>query len=88
MRPGEFEIGAELHQVLLLRLAQGRRLLRLECGDLAFDPVHRLQRLVPAALQFASHQAIGGIDGIILPAGMRRREARLLQRQFELPLGG
>ena len=88
VRPGQLEIGAELHQVLPLLLAQGRRLPRLERGDLALDPVHDLQRLVPAALQLAGHQAIGGIDSIILPTGMRRREARLLQRQLELPLGG
>src|SRR6266404_5021232 len=88
MRPGELEIGAELQQMPPLLLAQGRRLPRLKCGDLAFDPVHHLQRLVPTALQLASDQTIGGIDSIILPTGMRRREARLLQRHIELPLGG
>jgi hypothetical protein len=74
--------------VLPLLLAQRRLLARLEPGDLAFDPLRDLQRLVPAALQLAGHQTVGGIDSIILPAGMRRREARLLQRQLELPLGG
>ena len=88
MRPGELEIGAELQQMPPLLLAQGRRLPRLECGNLAFDPVRHLQRLVPTALQLASDQTIGGIDSIILPTGMRRREARLLQCQLELPLGG
>ena len=88
MRPGECEVGAKLHQLLPLHLAQGRRLPRLKCGDLTFDPVHHLQRLVPTALQLASDQTIGGIDSIILPTGMRRREARLLQRHIELPLGG
>jgi hypothetical protein len=72
VRPGELEIGAELQQVPPLVLAQGRRLSRLKCGDLAFDPVHDLQRLVPAALQLTGNQAIVGIDGVILPAGMRR----------------
>src|SRR3984893_8085955 len=72
MRPGEIEIGAELQQMPPLLLAQGRRLSRLKCGDLAFDPVHPLQRLVPTALQLASDQAFVGIDGVILPAGMRR----------------
>ena len=50
--------------------------------------MHDLQRLVPAALQFACHQTIGRIDRIILPASMRRREVRLLKRQIELPLCG
>ena len=88
MRLGELEIGAELQQMPPLLLAQGRRLPRLECGNLAFDPVRHLQRLVPTALQLTSHQAIGGIDSIILATGMRGREASLLQRQLELPLGG
>src|SRR5204862_530020 len=39
------------------------------------------------AFQLTGDQAIVGIDGVILPTGMRRREARLLQRQIELPLG-
>jgi hypothetical protein len=30
-----------------------------------------------------SHQTIGGINSIILPPGVRRREVRLLQRQLE-----
>jgi hypothetical protein len=50
--------------------------------------VHGLQCLVPAALQFAGHQAIGGIDRIVLPTGMRGLEARLLKRQLKLPLRG
>ena len=66
----------------------GAGFLASKCCDLAFDPMHHLQRLVPRALQLASDQTIGGIDSIILPTGMRRREARLLQCQLELPLGG
>ena len=46
------------------------------------------KRLVPAALQLASHQTIGGIDGIILPTRMGGLVARPLQRQLELPLCG
>ena len=41
------------HQVLPLPLTQWWGLLGLECGDLPFDSVHDLQRLVPAALQLA-----------------------------------
>src|SRR4051812_46189329 len=68
-------------------LAQRRWLSRLERGGLALEPVHDLQRLVPAALQLTGDKAVVGIDGVVLPTGMRRREARLLQRQIELPLG-
>jgi hypothetical protein len=50
--------------------------------------MHDLQRLIPAALQLASHQTIGRINRIILPTSMRRREVRLLERQIELPLCG
>ena len=78
VRPGECEVGAELHQLLALHLAQGQRLPRLDGGDVALDPVHDLQRLVPAPLELASHQTIGGIDSIVLPARMRGLEARLL----------
>src|SRR5215471_10582399 len=88
MRPGELQIGPEPHQMLPLVLAQGRRLLRLELGNLTLEPMHDLQRLVPATLQLARHQTIGGIDRIILPASMCRREVRLLKRQIELPLCG
>ena len=88
MRPGQLEIRAELHQVLPLLLAQRRLLARLEPGDLAFDPLRDLQRLVPAALQLAGHKAIGRIDGIILSTRMGGLETRLLQRQLQLPLGG
>src|SRR5947209_10438472 len=87
VRPGEFEIGTELQQVPPLLLTQARWLSRLERGGLALEPVHDLQCLVPAALQLTGDQAIVGIDGVVLPTGMRRREARLLQRQIELPLG-
>src|ERR1700693_5710518 len=45
VRPGECEVGAKLHQLLPLHLAQGRRLPCLDGGDLALDPVHDLQRL-------------------------------------------
>ncbi len=51
---------------------------RIDCGDLAFDPVHCLQRLVPTVLQLAGDQTIVGIDGIILAAGMSCRKAGLL----------
>jgi hypothetical protein len=88
MRPGECEIGAELHQLLALHLAQGHRLPRLDGGNVTLDPMHDLQRFVPAPLKLASYQTIGGIDRIVLSARMRSLEARSLQRQLQLPLGG
>ena len=74
--------------MLPLVLAQGRRLLRLELGNLTLEPMHDLQRLIPATLQLTRHQTIGGIDRIILPASMCRGKVRLLKRQIELPLCG
>ena len=50
VRPSELQIGAEPRQMLLLLLAQGCRLLCLELGNLALEPMHNLQRLIPAAL--------------------------------------
>jgi len=88
MRPGQLEIGAKLHQLLPLPFPQRRRLGRHNGSDLAFYSVHGLQCLVPAALQLAGHQAIGGIDRIVLPPGMRGLIARLLKRKLKLPLCG
>ena len=80
MRPSSLEIDAKLHQPLPLLLAQRRRPAREYVSDLAFYFVDGLQCLVPAALQLASHQAIGRIDGVVLPTGMRDLVARLLKR--------
>ena len=53
MRPGQLEIGAELHQLLSLPFAQWWRLGRDDGSDLAFYSVHGLQCRVPASLQLA-----------------------------------
>jgi hypothetical protein len=71
-RPGECEIGAELHQLLPLHLSQGHCLPPLDSSDFGFDPVYDLQRLIPAPLE--------------LRRRMRGLEARPLQRQLQLPL--
>ena len=55
---------------------------RDDSSDLAFYYVHGLQCLVPAAPKLAGHQAIGGIDGVVLPTGMRGLVTRLLKRQL------
>jgi hypothetical protein len=86
VRPSELQIGTELHQLPPLFLSQRGRLLRLDLGNLDLEPTHDLQRVIPAALELASHQTIGGINSIVLPSGIRRREVCLLQRQFELSL--
>src|SRR5215831_4764802 len=49
------------------------------------DPVHRLQRLVPAALQLARYQPIGRIDAVVLSARMGNLVACLGECQIELP---
>src|SRR5215813_9901269 len=88
VRPSELKIGTELLQLPPLFLSQRGRLLRLDLGNLDLEPTHDLQLLIPAALELASHQTIGGINSIVLPSGIRRREVCLLQRQFELSLCG
>lgn len=88
MHPGALQIGAQLHQFLSLLRPQRQRPLGGESGYLTFEPAHRLERLVPAPLQLCSNQSIGGIDGIILAAGVRCGELRLGKRQLELLLSG
>src|SRR6266849_1784948 len=88
MRPGQLEIGTQLHQLLSLPFAERWRLARDDSSDLAFYSVHGLQCLVPAALKLAGDQAIRGIDGVVLPTGMRGLVTRLLKRQLQLPLRG
>jgi hypothetical protein len=88
MRPGELEIGAELHQLLPLPLTQRRWFACPDRSDLAFNTLHRQKHLVPAALQLAGHEAIGGVNGIVLLTCMAGLITRLLQRQLELPLCG
>ena len=70
MRPGAREICAERDQLLTLHLAEWQRSSRRDDGDLAFDLMRGCQRLVPASLQLAGDETIGGIDSIVLPACM------------------
>src|SRR5215471_8469718 len=88
VRPSELQIGTELHQVPPLFLPERCWPFRLELSNLALEPMHDLQRLIPAALELASHKTIVGINSIILPPGICRREPGLLQRQLELPSCG
>ncbi len=53
-------------------------------GDLAFDLRDPGERLVPARLQFASHQAVGRVGSVVLPEGTVSRIAR----GFEITLEG
>src|SRR5712691_5104281 len=39
------------------------------CGDLAIDFGDADQRLVPARLEFAGNESVGGISSVILPEG-------------------
>src|SRR5215472_11434371 len=74
VRPSELEIDTEPHQLPPLSLSQRGRLFRLQLGNLALETMYDLQCLIPAALELASHQSVGGINSIILPPGIRRRE--------------
>ena len=88
MRPGEFQIGAEPHQVLPLFLAQRRWFCCLHRSNFALDLLYGFKRFVPAALQLASHQTVGGIDGVVLPARMGDFITRSLQRELKLLVCG
>src|SRR5215468_8745121 len=50
--------------------------------------MHRLKRLVPAALQLTRDEPIGRIDAVVLPARMGSLVASLGECQLELPLSG
>jgi len=71
---------------IAVTLVKRRRTLRDHGRDLAFDLCNRLRRLVPAALQLAGDEPVGGIDGIVLAADMGRLVACLLQGRFKLTL--
>ncbi len=88
MQPSKFQISAKLHQMLPFLLTQRGLSPGLERCEIVFDLVHGKQRFIPAAFQCAGDQAIGRVDGVILPAGVIDPEARLLQRQFDLPPRG
>src|SRR5215472_3865313 len=51
------------------RSGDGRAVGSVVSGDLVFDLRDACKRLVPARLQFASHEAIGGVGGVVLPEG-------------------
>ena len=53
-------------------------------GDLAFDLGHMRERLVPAHFEFAGHQPVGGIGGVILPEGA----VGGIARRFEIATKG
>jgi hypothetical protein len=62
-------------------LRQGRRIMRL---DLILERSDRTKPRIPARFQFSRHQAIVGIDRIVLAPGTRGLVARLLQAQLKL----
>src|SRR5829696_1244100 len=55
----------------------GRRQPRLQAADLH-------QAVVPASLELAGHQAVVGVDRVVLPSREVRLVARLGQRQLDL----
>ena len=78
VRPGGLKIVAKAAERFLFFSAKRRRLFREQRGNVIFDFLLRLKGGVPAALQLASHQPIGWINGVVLPAGMSDIERRLL----------
>jgi hypothetical protein len=71
--------------VLPFLLAQRQRPFRVQHHNLILDAVHRLQRLIPAALQLARYQPIGRIDAVVLSARMGSLVVCLGECQIELP---
>src|SRR5271157_1266715 len=85
MRPGALDIGAKRDELPPLRLAKRWRTPRDQGRDVPLDLGDRLQGLVPSALQLASDEPVGWIDGIVLASGMGGLITRLLQRELQLP---
>src|SRR5512146_631419 len=82
--PGALDVSAEPEQrlSLILAYAAGRR--GAERIELVLKPSLLLQALVPTPLEFARHQPVVGIDGVILPSSMPGLKARLLERELDL----
>src|SRR6516165_7459644 len=65
------------------RIGDGRGLLGFMDDDLAFDLRHARERRVPARLQFAGHQPVGWVGGVVLPEGAIGCIARCLEIALE-----
>src|SRR5271163_4690488 len=83
--PSALDVGAEPEQRLAFAWAYAIRGHYAEGIELVLEPSLLFQALVPTPLQFSGNQSVVGIDGVILPSGVRRFETRLLDRQFNLP---
>src|SRR5271169_1326676 len=83
--PSALDVGAEPEQRLAFAWAYAIRGHYAEGIELVLEPSLLFQALVPTPLQFSGNQSVVGIDGVILPSGVRRFETRLLDRQFDLP---
>src|SRR6202795_4836247 len=79
------DVGAEPEQRLAFAWAYAIRGHHAEGIELVLEPSLLFQALVPTPLQFSGNQSVVGIDGVILPSGVRRFETRQLDRQFDLP---
>ena len=81
---GAAQIGLEIRREHgeRCRIGDGHGLGGVMCGELAFDLRRARERLVPARLQFAGHQPIGRVSGIVLPEGAIGGIAR----RFEIAL--
>jgi hypothetical protein len=53
-------------------LAEWRSFSCNQGGNIAFGAMYHRESFVPAPLQLARHEAIGWIDGVVLPTGVSR----------------
>ena len=82
---GALDIGAEpQQQCLSFGWARAVRPRCAERVEFLLEPLLVVQALVPPPLEFTCDQSVVGIDGVILPSGVRSLEARLFQRQLNL----
>src|SRR6266404_3830256 len=79
--PGGLEVCRERGE--RSRIDNGRERGGVMGGDLAFNLRHARERLVPACFQFAGHQPVGRIGGVVLPEGPISCKARCFEIALE-----
>src|SRR5580700_12211046 len=69
--PSALDVGAEPEQRLAFAWAYAIRGHHAEGIELVLEPSLLFQALVPTPLQLTGDQSVVGIDGVILPSGVR-----------------
>jgi hypothetical protein len=80
--PGQ--VLAEGHEPLAIRRRENQLAAVLQLVDLELETPHRGQAFVPPPLQFANHQAVLRVGGVVLALRPGRLVAGLLQGKLEL----